>query len=972
MAKNDLGALFSSAFRIRPGELGRVGLMFLYQFSIVAAFIIGRTARDTLFLHRVSVDALPLMYVAVAAAVSFSSYGYSRLADHHRIERLMTISLAIFITLVTAFWFLISFVSLDAWPYAILYVVVEIVGAICIIQFWTLANDIFSSRQAKRLFGFIGAGGVVASIGCGFAVGNIAPVVGPENLLLISALSLGAGLIALRGVIRLAKAELEHIRRKPKKTHIGIAKDSGTILHHRHLYTISAIVVLTFLVVTVVDFQFKAVARQTYKAETELAAYFGYFYGFTGVAGALVQIFLTARLLERASIAVSLSLLPMALTLGTFAIVFIPFIPAIVAVTMAKGAENILRYTVNDATMQILYVPVASHQRRRAKAFIDGILKPASIGLSGLLIFFASRVFPPDVLAINLAYLDVILLAGWIASVLRVRREYVKLLVKTLHSRRLDLDTPWSLIADEETTRLLKKRLLSTNESHTINALEILPSVDADFEQELRELLGSASEPIRIKVLNLIAAKQQFHAPEALTQLMSDSSPQIRAAAVRAYCSVKRLESVPKARPFLDDKSVLVRAAATTALIQHGGLDGILTAAEVLKSFLTSEDTSQRLQGAKILGEIKVRNFFQPVAQLLEDPNRQVRAAAAAAAGEMQSKELISILTNKLGDQAIGQAAARALANYSKDIEAPLIETLNDRQTSILVRRRIPWVLARIGGQASRDALTQSLRTADLELRLSTARSLNRLKERDPTIRLNQDALSEAIRTEVERAYQILATIEDLGLSETHIMREALSTRLDNLLRIAFRLYEARYTPRMIQIAYSNLKATNKSIRANAIELMDNVLSKEDSRLILPILEDHPRTEKIRFGEEFFTLKRNSVEGWLRSLLTDSHAWIVASSMYFIKERCLVALCEDVRRHIESKDPVIRETAYLTLASIITRSEELDTRDLGSPEDLRRIIHTASSEPTARLREAGGNLIEALSGSGPTRDLGLA
>ena len=33
-----------------------------------------------------------------------------------------------------------------------------ILGILLISQFWTLANDIYDPRQAKRLFGFIGGG----------------------------------------------------------------------------------------------------------------------------------------------------------------------------------------------------------------------------------------------------------------------------------------------------------------------------------------------------------------------------------------------------------------------------------------------------------------------------------------------------------------------------------------------------------------------------------------------------------------------------------------------------------------------------------------------------------------------------------------------------------------------------------------------------------------------------------------------
>ncbi len=42
------------------------------------------------------------------------------------------------------------------------YIVVSLVAVLLISQFWTLANDVYDPRQAKRIFGFIGGG---ASLG---------------------------------------------------------------------------------------------------------------------------------------------------------------------------------------------------------------------------------------------------------------------------------------------------------------------------------------------------------------------------------------------------------------------------------------------------------------------------------------------------------------------------------------------------------------------------------------------------------------------------------------------------------------------------------------------------------------------------------------------------------------------------------------------------------------------------------------
>src|SRR4051795_1748632 len=56
-------------------------------------------------------------------------------------------------------------------------------GSLVVIQFWTLANDVFHAREAKRLFGLIGGGGTLANVVFGLLVGKYARVIGAQNLL---------------------------------------------------------------------------------------------------------------------------------------------------------------------------------------------------------------------------------------------------------------------------------------------------------------------------------------------------------------------------------------------------------------------------------------------------------------------------------------------------------------------------------------------------------------------------------------------------------------------------------------------------------------------------------------------------------------------------------------------------------------------------------------------------------------------
>ena len=69
------------------------------------------------------------------------------------------------IVMLVVFWALLR---TDAvWVTSALYLFAQMLGILLISQFWTLANEVYDARQAKRLFGLIGGGACL-----GGALGN--------------------------------------------------------------------------------------------------------------------------------------------------------------------------------------------------------------------------------------------------------------------------------------------------------------------------------------------------------------------------------------------------------------------------------------------------------------------------------------------------------------------------------------------------------------------------------------------------------------------------------------------------------------------------------------------------------------------------------------------------------------------------------------------------------------------------------
>src|SRR3989449_203697 len=337
------------------------------------------------------------------------------------------------------------------WVYAALYIFVEAMGSLVVIQFWTLANDVFHAREAKRLFGLIGGGGTLANVIFGLLVGRYAQVIGAQNLLLVmvAQLAICAGLAQAGS--RTAAAGALVLRSRPVRKAPVISRAGLTFLSNKHLTIVALIGAVSAAAVTIVDFQFKLSAAAVLD-QNDLAGYFGRFYGICGGVALAVQIWVTGRLLERYGILASLLPLPLGLALGSGASAA-SATPGLFVSSLAKGSDTIFRYTINDASMQLLYVPVAPHVRGRAKAFIDGVLKPTSVAFAGAVLLFykqsGGRGRP-------LTAAVLVLVGTWVWLLTRARGEYVRSLVESLERRRLDLSSSQFSRLNEGTMRALR------------------------------------------------------------------------------------------------------------------------------------------------------------------------------------------------------------------------------------------------------------------------------------------------------------------------------------------------------------------------------------------------------------------------------------------------------------------------------------------------------------------------------------
>ena len=105
------------------------------------------------------------------------------------------------IVLLVTFWMLFTRFGAD-WVSVGFYLYGLILGILLISQFWTLANDIYDPRQAKRLFGLIGGGASLGGATGAAITAGLVEKLGTTTMLLVSASIMAVCLAIVVRIIR--------------------------------------------------------------------------------------------------------------------------------------------------------------------------------------------------------------------------------------------------------------------------------------------------------------------------------------------------------------------------------------------------------------------------------------------------------------------------------------------------------------------------------------------------------------------------------------------------------------------------------------------------------------------------------------------------------------------------------------------------------------------------------------------------
>lgn len=874
--------LVRKLFRARRGEWGPVLLLQLLVFLIIGTLLIVKPTASALFLSQYGAVGLPYMFLATAVLAGLVSVGYAAALRRYSLLRVSLSSLFVCLIVLLGCAIFMRIPLARPTVAVVLYLWTALFGVLAASQFWLMASFVFDVRQAKRLFGLVGAGAIAGGIAGGYLTNLLAREIGARNLIFLAA-GLLVPCILLTWVIwqRYVTKKRSLVARK-KQTGAEAKAPHRLIVGDRFLLLLCAIVTLSVIAAKLVDYQFSVLAAERYGDQNRLAAFFGFWYSTFNIVALLIQLVLTQRVVQRLGVSSSLLFLPAGLGFGALVMLFVP---GLSAATLSRSIDGSLKQSLSRAALELLFLPLDEETKKRVKTYIDVFIDSLAGGIGGLLLIAGTQLL--GLSAPMISWLVLLVVTGWLACVVLIREEYIQAFRNQLsHLKPENLGgrpRTNQIIADF--LRVLEEQEMSAHEKQLLFVLERTDDLsDEAFQEPVRRLLQHPSPGIRSRALRSLYLQPGTEMLEEVIPLLRDSELQVRSAAFDYLFSRPKVTAADLLANLLNDPDpeiagpAMVSLATETAGNEHKRADwevpqrlrNRIRQLPELELTVRKRWHTYLLRAAGRAGSSFGRSFIH---RSLLDDDLDIAQAAILAAGESQHEDLILPLLHSITNPDLRAYAVNALVQYDAGLLAAIPEFIHREELSLAELRRLPAVLERIDNRRSVEllfALIERYEPNDSGLRLQVIKALNAIRRDFPQRALPNKVIYRLIvaearlyenQQELLNAQNILLLVarspQELNYREAYaaLLRERLTNTFDRLLR----LLGLRYPPADIIPVHRALKSEEATIQTSGIEFLDNLLELSLKRLIIPLLDQRQRRLNPR-GNEILPVEENMEE----------------------------------------------------------------------------------------------------------------
>lgn len=202
----------------------------------------------------------------------------------------------------------------------------------------------------------------------------------------------------------------------------------------------------------------------------------------------------------------------------------------------------------------------------------------------------------------------------------------------------------------------------------------------------------------------------------------------------------------------------------------------------------------------------------------------------------------IPALSRLLARDSLYDRVVVALLTIGDPAVSLLAALLRDENTDFVIRRRIPRLLARMGGSEADDALLDALTANRFEVRYRAAiAAVRRRRHRLPSSAVDEKSIVwSAIRSEVSRGRPVweMQRLLDGEPEEDDLVSQRVGVRGELSLEHTFRLMSLVLEPEVVRAAFHGIILDDERLRSFSLEYLEQVLPPDVRDSLWPFIGD--------------------------------------------------------------------------------------------------------------------------------------
>ena len=848
--------LLRRAFGLYPDEIKKTLHFGWLGFLWSAAASCAVTLFDGLFLETVGPKHLPSAYAYIALGLIATSFflfkGLKLLSLKGLLKSVVWTNLSLYglaLALIYAFPELKS-----TWFYG--YKVISTIGyASLSITFWSFVDEYYDLQDAKRIYTLVMAAEFAGAIFSGALISLSIDWIQAGGLIAATLILLGLCHVVLH-VITKAHApvhdDLKEVSSLSKKS-LGFKNLAKRMLKSPYVISLIGVNIGAQLLWNVTEFNYMTSFTQHFQSESsyELIEFLGSTKAWISLANMLFMLFAYSRMIRRVGLNNS-ALIPYLLFFGLY-VLWLTAPSFALAVLGIIAVEGIL-FTIEDNNFNLFLNVTTDKIKRPLRIFIEAFVEPASIlAAAGLL-------------SINISAL----LTGLFVAVFAVavawalRKSYRPAIVKNLQERAIRFDRPAKNYLAQLGKKERKKQasLLALRYPPSLSAAKLLSHIGSErdfaaflmrcdtlFPKELEQIVAHFNTHSWQDRSPFISACEHFLKQYSLADTKNQDTLTLQSTLLLLLAEEGRVDEA-EALALLEHSDYRLQAAGILSLEQAGAAKKLKEAYEKrtlaiysLQQLLSSSCPDALAMGLYVQSRMDYESDIKLLFPFLDHPTPAVKLAAADSLSQLLTTEHSAFIPQlfealeRVNLASVRLKLIKAAANLIQKEHVVPLARLSARLTPH-EKRACVEVLAHV--QAPFEHYLDSLK--DLRLDLQARLVLAKAAFKKAPKRLRKELYTIAL-PEIERcsAYYVLQ-----DSSENPYLAAAIRSTFHHTRDYIIHLLALGGSLEDSDLIIHGLRSSNEKVHSHCVETVEKTCERKLFRLIEPLIDDRPSSEKIR------------------------------------------------------------------------------------------------------------------------------